>query len=237
MADRTRNGRLTSEQRKQKAADARAAALTGERRRKIAFIAALGSVGAVGAAVIVVAMLVASGDQSGTVAGELSNPPAAGGTAMPPWPAPTDPAPFIASAGLNAGPMGTAQHYHAHLDVIVDGTAVPVPAQIGVVPSGAMSGLHTHDESGVLHVEAPEPNSRFTLGQLFAQWNVRLTANQIGGLTASEGNVLKVYVNGTQVSGDPAAIELAPNQQIALVYGPADATVDVPSTYAFADGG
>ncbi len=236
MVNQNGNMRLTSEQRKQKAAGAMTEAATGERRRRIATIAALGSAGLIGVAIIAVAVIVSGGQTGTTVVGELPNPPAADGTAMPPWPAPADSAPFIKAAGLRAGPMGVAQHYHAHVDVLVNGAPVPVPAQIGIVPSGAMSGLHTHEPNGVLHVEAPEPTSRFTLGQFFAQWNVRLTPTQIGGLTAAGGNVLKAYVDGTQVNGDPAAIELAPHQQIALVYGPTDANVNVPSTYTFADG-
>lgn len=31
-----------------------------------------------------------------------------------------------------SGPMGTADHYHAQLDVFVDGKPTPVPADIGV---------------------------------------------------------------------------------------------------------
>jgi hypothetical protein len=235
MANSNGNVRLTPKERKEKAATAIRTAKKGEGRRKKVTIAGFTFVGLAGVAIIIAAAFVSGGQVGTTTVSELPNSPAATGTAMPPWPAPVDSASFIKAAGLRAGPMGVAQHYHAHLDILVNGVPVPVPAQIGIVKSGDMSALHTHDPRGVLHVEAPEKNSRFTLGQVFTQWDVRLTSTQIGGLMASDGNVLKAYVNGTQVNGDPAAIELAPYQQITLVYGPANANVDIPSTFAFDD--
>ena len=162
---------------------------------------------------------------------------AAAGTALPPWTAPADTATRAEAASLSLGPMGTAQHYHAHLDVLVDGHAVPVAADIGVdARSGAMTGLHTHDTTGIVHIEATHANDRFTLGQLFTEWNVRLTARQIGGLRDSAARRWSVYVNGAKVTTDPAAIVLRSHQEIALVYGAPSATVKVPSSYHFAEG-
>jgi len=159
---------------------------------------------------------------------------AAGLTAKPPWGAPDSPERYIKAAGLSVGPMGTAAHFHVHLDIFVDGLPTPVPANVGVVPAtGGMSALHTHDATGILHIEAPEKDSRFTLGQFFDEWNVRLTSNAIGGLTAGSGNTLRAFVNGKQVTGDPADIELLAHQQIALVFGPSDANTPVPGTYNF----
>jgi len=132
------------------------------------------------------------------------------------------------------GPMG--QHFHVHLDVLVDGKPVPVVPDLGIdTGSGAMADLHTHDGSGVLHIEAMK-NHRYNLGQLFAMWNVRLDATHLGGLTAGPSTPLAAYVNGKPVAGDPAAIELARHQEIALIYGPAGGPRKVPSTYAFPSG-
>lgn len=51
--------------------------------------------------------------------------------------------------------MGTADHYHPHLRIIINGNEVPVPANIGVDPAtGAMSALHTHETDGTIHIEA-----------------------------------------------------------------------------------
>lgn len=156
----------------------------------------------------------------------------------PPWTLPADPVPLAQQAGLQVEPMeGTAAHYHAHLDVLVNGEPVTVPANMGIHPSGnAMSELHTHDERGVLHVEAPEKGDRYSLGQVFAEWDVRLDQEGIGGLDVDTTNTLRAYVDGELFDGNPANIELLPRRQIALVYGPADADVDVPDSFDFAVG-
>lgn len=160
-----------------------------------------------------------------------------GAEAAPPWPAPRDVQARAAKAGLPLGAMGTAEHYHVHLDILVDGKPVSVPANIGVDPTtGAMSYLHTHTPDGLVHIEAGTRGQPFTLGQLFTQWDVRLAPTRLGGLRAGGGNRLAVYVNGKQVGGDPALVRLRPRQQITLVYGPADQEVDVPSSYHFAPG-
>jgi hypothetical protein len=162
---------------------------------------------------------------------------AAAGTAMPPWPAPTQTAARAQLAGLSLGPMGTAQHYHVHLDVIVAGQTVPVTANIGVDPqSGMMTGLHTHDTSGVIHIEAAKDNDRFTLGQLFTEWNVRLSRARLGGLRVAHGKTLTAYVNGMRRVGDPARIVLRPHQEIALVYGAAAPAIKIPAIYDFPPG-
>jgi hypothetical protein len=50
---------------------------------------------------------------------------------------------------------GTAVHIHQHLDLYVDGAKAPVPAGIGIDPAVGFAPLHTHDASGVIHVESP----------------------------------------------------------------------------------
>lgn len=51
----------------------------------------------------------------------------------------------------------TTYHYHVHLDVIVYGQSVTVPASVGIDESRKMgSPLHTHDTSGIVHIESGE---------------------------------------------------------------------------------
>ncbi|NUW37230.1 hypothetical protein HTZ77_38370 [Nonomuraea sp. SMC257] len=156
--------------------------------------------------------------------------PADGGT--PPWPIPADPLPGIRAAGLTHGPMGHAEHYHAHLSVFVDGDEVEVPADIGIVGE-EMSPLHTHDDRGVIHVEPHTKGEVFTLGQLFKQWGVTLSATQIGSLRAGAGRTLAAEVNGVPVTGDPAAIVVKAHEQIALVYGKPDPSFKAPPSFTF----
>lgn len=159
-------------------------------------------------------------------------------TTQPPWPLPADPVAGAQRAGLRVEPMeGDAKHFHSHLDILVNGEPVPVPANIGIHPSGnAMAELHTHDQRGVLHIEAPTDDKRYVLGQLFATWDVRLDENGIGGLETDGTNTLRAYVDGELYQGNPAGIELTSHRQIALVYGPEDAEVDVPASFEFAPG-
>ena len=159
-----------------------------------------------------------------------------GAVQPPPWPAPTDVSARAEAAGLPLGAMGSAEHYHVHLDVLVNGEPVGVPANIGVDASGSMSYLHTHTPDGLVHIEAGSVGQSFTLGQLFTQWNVRLTNTQVGALQVDDSNGLTLYVDGKEVSGNPALLRLQPQQQVALVYGPVGENVKVPSTYDFAPG-
>lgn len=139
------------------------------------------------------------------------------GTSLPPWPAPDDVAERVAAAGLDLGQMGTAEHYHPTLQILIRGQQVPVAANIGVdVTSGAMSALHTHEPDGTIHIEADTIGQPFTLGQLFSQWGVKLSTNQIGGVQAASGRKVKVTSNGTVVPGDPSDLRLQPDQRIVL---------------------
>jgi hypothetical protein len=158
--------------------------------------------------------------------------------ARPSWPRPDDTANRARAIGLSVAPMeGTARHFHVHLDVLVDGRPVQVPAGLGIASSGReLSELHTHDTSGVLHIEAPTTGRRYVLGQLFTEWNVRLDAGDMGGLRAGGGRTLAAYVDGRRQSGDPADVELTPHREIALVYGPATAHPKVPAAYRFEPG-
>jgi hypothetical protein len=221
---------------RERIAAARAIERRKERLRWIVTFAVTGivvAVLAVGAALALVKQ-----DREAKRPAALPTPVERGSETLPPWPVPADPVAGARQAGLDVKPMeGTAKHFHAHLDILVNGKAVPVPADLGVSPAeGAMSELHTHDTRGVLHIEAPTANKRYITGQLFNEWQVKLSPTGIGGLKTDGKNTLTAYVDGKRWTGDPAAIELVAHRQIALVYGPKDAKVKVPSSYNFGKG-
>ena len=170
----------------------------------------------------------------------LSAPPtvpatyAGGGTARPPWPAPVDPAEGVRAAGLQAAPSeGMVQHFHVHLDLLVDGQPVAVPANLGIdVREQLYAELHTHADTGVVHAEASSAETSFTLGQLFVEWGVRLDADHLGGLATGDGKQLWVYVDGRPLAGDPGRLRLVDHQEIVLAYG-AEPPASVPSTFDF----
>lgn len=174
--------------------------------------------------VLAAVALAACGNSDATTDARESSPPTSAGstgadaTSMPPWPAPTDDVPArVQGAGLDLGPMGTAEHYHPHLEILIGGQPVQIPANIGVDPTtGAMSALHTHETDGTIHIEADTVGEVFTLGQLFAEWGVELTTTQIGGVRAKDGESVTLTSNGTPVAGDPGDLRLEPDQEIVL---------------------
>jgi hypothetical protein len=158
----------------------------------------------------------------------------------PPWALPADARPYIAAAGLSVlNSEQLAVHYHAHLDIIANGAKVKVPGGIGfVVSHGQATGitvLHTHDTTGVIHIESAA-HQPYTLGQVFTEWGVALSATQVGGLHADGTHVLAAFVNGQRFTGDPATLQLKRHLEIALWYGPSGQSPHVPRSYHFGAG-
>jgi len=121
-------------------------------------------------------------------------------------------------------------------DLYVDGRPVTVPANIGIDPGHVFSPLHTHDTSGIIHVESPT-ESAFSLGQFFAVWGVPLSARRIGTLATTGGARLRTWVNGKPLAADPTRIVLAPHQEIVIAYGTAaQMPKKVRSSYTFPEG-
>jgi hypothetical protein len=132
---------------------------------------------------------------------------------------------------------GTAVNLEAHLDLLVDGLTVAVPAEIGVGAFGGFRGpLSTQDASGIIHVDSPIARS-FTLGQFIDVWGVSLDDDCVGGRCDGMGRLLYVWVNGQPYAGSPRDILLAQHQEIVLSLGtPAEMPSPVPARYAFSSG-
>jgi ribosome-associated protein YbcJ (S4-like RNA binding protein) len=109
-------------------------------------------------------------------------------------------------------------HVHAMLRVYVNGKQTPVPSQIGIDPQGQyLAALHTHDTSGVIHLEANQVYP-FTLGQFFTVWGVKFTGTQIGSYVSNGTSSLAVYVNGKRIT-DPVNYKLRAHDLIVVGYG------------------
>jgi hypothetical protein len=126
---------------------------------------------------------------------------------------------IIISVGLSAyvglgGAQSSAKanpiilHIHPYLNVTIDGKHLTVPAQIGIDPSlwkdhsldkngmqamsdgmSGMAPLHTHDSSGVIHVESSIKRN-YTLGEFLNIW---------GGLDLN-GKTIKATVDGKPIT-------------------------------------
>jgi hypothetical protein len=123
---------------------------------------------------------------------------------------------------------GTVLHHHEHLDLFVNGSRVTVPPLVGIGP-GFLTELHTHDASGIIHVESPVQRS-FMLGQFFCEWGVKLNANCLGRYRGE----LAWWVNGRLMHGNPALLPLRQHQEIVVAAGRPPTTV--PTSYAFPPG-
>jgi hypothetical protein len=103
---------------------------------------------------------------------------------------------------MNMNPI--IMHIHPQLSVLVDNAPIEVPEQIGINPSlwkdhsldrfgmqsmpevnmSGMAPLHTHDISGIIHVESTV-NRKYTLGEFLNIWGLNV-----------EGKAVKMTVNG-----------------------------------------
>jgi hypothetical protein len=110
---------------------------------------------------------------------------------------------------------------------------VPVPADIGIdVHRRTISPLHTHDASGVLHIESPVKR-QFSLGEFFSEWQVSLSEDNIGALRIGGGKVVRVFVNGRQRNRNPGAIMLGAHDEIAVLYDRPQPGETIPRSYDF----
>lgn len=116
-------------------------------------------------------------------------------------------------------------HVHAHLTIIRHGVTLRIPKDIGL--SGCAYELHTHDSSGVIHIET-DTVKQFTLGQFFSVWGQTLTAVDVAGIQASEIAVFGVQ-DGivTRFNAAPSDIKLTKNASIIIVIG--QLPVELPS--------
>lgn len=140
----------------------------------------------------------------------------------------------LAIDGIECNSMEQAVfHIHAHLDIYINGQPFTVPASIGIIQNKCLYWLHTHDTSGIIHIEAPYFRS-FTLGEFFDIWNKPFSNNGIFDNAVQGSNTLKVFVNGVETSGNYRDIILGAHDEIVIVYGTPPAKM--PTSYAFPRG-
>ena len=136
--------------------------------------------------------------------------------------------------GVGCGTMEyNALHVHSHVAIFNNGKQIALPQYIGFAPSltgGCLYWIHTHDASGIIHLEAPSisppQGGNYTLGMLFDIWGQPLQRQDIAGFVGD----VTAYVNGSKYDGDLSAIPLGAHQQIVLEIGK---PIVPPPNYAF----
>lgn len=124
----------------------------------------------------------------------------------------------ISCAGMEYATL----HVHSHIAIFNNGVQIQVPQLVGGTPTsagGCLYWIHTHDASGIVHIEspvlAPDGQSGFTLGNFFDVWGEPLTGTNLAGIKGP----VSAYVNGVAYDGDLKAIPLGSHQQIVLEVG------------------
>lgn len=80
--------------------------------------------------------------------------------------------------------------YHNHTKLVIQNQnqSVIIPPSIGIIPNECIFWLHTHDDSGIIHVESPFETS-FSLGQFLQVWKSFDNASIIEGLLQNDSQV------------------------------------------------
>jgi len=109
-----------------------------------------------------------------------------------------------------SGGENLAMHIHSKLRIFVDGVEVRVPANIGIAPDGKMRVIHTHDETGVIHIESPI-YTEFTLGDFMRVWGKRLDDSCFDTYCGT----VRVMVNGAEIQ-DPLSHPFRDGDEITI---------------------
>jgi hypothetical protein len=122
------------------------------------------------------------------------------------------------------GAEGEAQHIHPYLRILIQGQPLTIPAFVGIreLPEGSVcfEPVHTHDASGIIHIESTSPTQAYTLGDFFAIWRatyqtveihgrdypVDYTVNELLGHKADAAHAIRLLVDGKPSSEGPALV-------------------------------
>lgn len=124
----------------------------------------------------------------------------------------------------------TAYHVHAHVTIWINGKQSLIPQDTGIAPDGScFYWLHTHDTTGVIHMEAPASRS-FIFGNFLDEWSARFSSlGYPPELDFTTG--WKVWVDGKPYTGNFHNIPLVAHALITMAYDSPGVKPD--TTYAW----
>jgi hypothetical protein len=111
----------------------------------------------------------------------------------------------------------TVQHIHPNLTITINGQKQEVPQGIGI-ENNCLHPLHTHDNTGKIHVESPEPRD-YTLGDFFSVWGKAFDQTHILDKTADATHRIRMTVNGKD-STEYGSLVLKDLDDIQIYYEP-----------------
>lgn len=121
-------------------------------------------------------------------------------------------------------------HIHVHLSIYIDGQLSTLPAQVGIAPDNScLYWLHTHDSTGVIHIEAPSGFS-ITFKNFLDIWSAHF--QQLGYPSQlSDPTSWQVFVNGKPFSRNFQMIPLKSHTLITLLYNSPGVKPDTSFTW------
>jgi hypothetical protein len=132
--------------------------------------------------------------------------------------------------------VGGPGHHHVHVSLFFNGQQIAIPRGIGmyqpdhnnfIYHQTCLYFLHTHDDTGIIHLEPRVGEGFFKLGNVFDLWGEPLTTTNVAGYTGQQ----TIIVDGQTYTGDPRKIVLAPYMQITIEMG--TPLSGPPPTYLF----
>ena len=113
-------------------------------------------------------------------------------------------------------PVQAQYHIHPVLKIIADGKNITVPANMGISLFGCERVMHTHDETGTIHIE-PNYYQEFTLGDFFWMWQKDFSKDNVLDYVRDAEHQIILTVDGT-LSTEYENLVLKDKQQIVIEY-------------------
>ena len=87
-------------------------------------------------------------------------------------------------------------HQHVHLTIKINDRPVYIPANIGIYPErGCMTTIHTHDNSGIIHLEMPYAHA-LSLADFFKNWGKPFSRTRLLDKQIDSTHAIVMTVNG-----------------------------------------
>lgn len=108
----------------------------------------------------------------------------------------------------------SSTHTHTLLTITQDGKKIGIPKNLGITTK-CMHPLHTHDETGLIHMEYPT-HFTFYLGDFFDLMGIVFSDDQVGAIKKNDGYAITLSVNGKIIKRNFRKIQLIDKDKIDL---------------------
>ncbi|MBA3750930.1 MAG: hypothetical protein H0X03_08605 [Nitrosopumilus sp.] len=96
-------------------------------------------------------------------------------------------------------------HNHTKIIMKIQNVTQDIPGNIGIVQNNCIFWLHTHDNSGIIHVESPIRQT-YTLGQFLDIWEEFDNSSFVKNLSSiSSNDILNILIDDVAI--DPSSID------------------------------